>query len=120
MRVTFEPALALDRGEQALLTQMYYQPGYKILHRVFRAEVDKFFLALVNTPADDIEAVVAAHKLAKAAAMFYEGITNRVNEEVLQFSAAPKASDAPIDITSVLDIGDSYEQAAALYQEEYE
>ena len=107
MKATFEPNLQLDRNDQAQLCQTYWQPGYKVIHRICRSEVDKFFLALINTPAGDRDAVEAAHKLAKAAAMFYEGITNRINEEVTQFTAAPRTTDTPIDITeAILDIGE--------------
>lgn len=107
MRTSFEPELYLDRTEQAQLSQLIYLPGYKVLHRLMRSEVDKFFVVLLNTDAADADGIVAAHKMAKAAAMFYEGVTNRVNEEVIQFTAAPRASDVPIDITeAVLDIGE--------------
>lgn len=107
MKHSFEPDLYLDRTEQAQLSQIVYLPGYKVLHRLFRSEVDKFFVVLLNTDAADDHAIVAAHKMAKAAAMFYEGVTNRVNEEVIQFTNAPRANDTPIDITeAVLDLGE--------------
>lgn len=111
MKHSFEPDLYLDRGDQAQLSQLVYLPGYKVLHRLFRSEVDKFFVVLLNTDADDDHAVVAAHKMAKAAAMFYEGVTNRVNEEVMQFTNAPRANDTPVDLTeAVLDLGDHWQE----------
>lgn len=103
----FNPSISLDRGEQAQLLQCVATPGYKILNRIMRAEVDKFFLALLNTRAGLETDVLAAHKLAKAAAQFYEGVTERINEELIQFQNAPMSTDRPIDPTAaILDLGE--------------
>lgn len=107
MSHSFNPDMTLDSRDRAYLGQMMALPGYKVMHRLFRAELDKFFVVLLNTRAGDGDDVLAAHKMAKAAAMFYEGVTNRINEEVMQYTAAPRSTDKPIDITeSVLDLGD--------------
>lgn len=107
MSPQFEPDPRLDIGDRVLLAQMVAMPGYKVFNRICRAEVDKFVINLVNCDPARPEEVQAAHLLAKAAAQFFQGITNTVNEEILQYTAAPHVGDTPIDVTEgVLDIAD--------------
>ena len=92
-------------------------PGYKVLHKIFRSEVDKFFVALANANSAKPEEVVTAQILYKSAAMFYQGVTNHINEEVMAYTHAPRSGAPPIDMTEgLLDLG---EYANAL-EEEYE
>ena len=105
------PELQLEHGERAQLAAITAMEGYKILHRIMRSEVDKFFVALINAKPGDSKSVIASHLLAKAAAQFYQAVTNRINEEVTQYTAAPKVSDMPVDVTEgLLDLGDIAEQ----------
>jgi hypothetical protein len=121
LQTTFNPEIRLEPNERAQLVLTANTEGYATLHRIFRSEVDKFWLDLVNVKAGADAEVIAKHKLAKAAAQFYEGATQRVNEEVIQYTAAMRAVDAPRDDTEgVLDIGllastfDDLEEDAAL------
>lgn len=110
----FDPDLRLDYLEKAHLHQVYAMPGYHVMHRLFRSEVDKFIVALINTDPSEPEKVITAQLLAKAAAQFYTGITNRINEEIVQYTAAPRAGDKPVDLTEgMLDM-------ETLAEEEYE
>lgn len=105
MRGRFEPQIALEHDERASLAQMAAMPGYKILHRLLRSQVDMFVISLVNVSAADPDDVLAAHQMAKAAAQFYDGITNVVNEEILAYTGAPRPGDKPIDSTEgILDL----------------
>lgn len=105
MEHSFNPDLRLDHGDRALLGQLTVMPGYKIMHRIFRSEVDKFFVALINADPAEPEQVVSKQLTAKAAAMFYEQVTNRINEEVMQYTNAPRANATPVDMTEgILDL----------------
>lgn len=109
------PDLELGRAEQAHLVQTYHSEGYRIMHRIMRAEVDKFIVAMVNANPADREEVCARHVTAKAAAQFFEGVTRRINEEVTQYTAAPTPDDKPIDVTEgILDLGYLAEQLEEL------
>lgn len=69
--------------------------------------VDKFAIAMINADPSKEREVVASHYLAKAAAQVYQMVTDRVNEEVLQYAHAPRPSDKPVDITEgLIDLGD--------------
>lgn len=102
----FTPSIELDYTNRADLAAMCATPGYSVLHRIMRSEVDKFVLAIMNTQATDKEAVFNNFLVMKAAAQFYEGITQRVNGELMQYTAQGPAP-APVDNTEgVLDIGE--------------
>lgn len=107
-----EPEIELGHGERAQLTALTTMEGYKILHRIMRSETDKFIVAAINSnvgESDDVLAKKLRH--AKAAAAFYTAVTNRVNEEVMQYTQAPKANDKPLDVTAqIFDLGESNEQ----------
>ena len=102
---SFEPEIALDERDRSNLASVVVMPGYRVLHRLLRAEVDRFILALINTDAKDDAGVIAAHRLAKAAAQFYEGVTSRVNEIVRNHLESSRQDEKPIDITeNLLDL----------------
>jgi hypothetical protein len=86
-------------------------PGYRVMHLIFRTEIDKFFVQLTNVNSANPSEVVTAQILYKAAAQFYEGVTERINEEVLQYTAAPRYGETPKDNTeNILDIGDTTDE----------
>jgi hypothetical protein len=104
----FAPVVQLDYMDRADLAAMVATPGWKVLHRIMRGEVDKFVLALINTKigSDDKEEVYNKFLLSKAAAQFYQQVADRVNEETLQYIAS-KDNTGPIDSTEgILDIGE--------------
>lgn len=107
----FAPELTIDPSDRAHLAQIATSAGFRVLQRLMRAEVDKFVLAQINAdPANEAE-VLAAHRMAKAAAQFYQGVTNRINEELFQFNnanvATPTVADDVteqlLDLDSVVD-----------------
>lgn len=107
MEKEFEPELSLSHGERSQLAALASMPGYHIFHRVARAEVHKFVVSLINADGTNPAEVLERHRLSKAAAMFYTALTQKVNEEVYQYTAAPRANDAPVDVTEgSLDIGE--------------
>lgn len=116
----FNPEVRLDHNERGLLASTAATEGYRIMHRIFRAEVDKFVLDLINTPPDNAKAVWAKHVLAKAAAQFYHQVTSRINEEVVQYTSAPRTTDTPTDATEhVLDMGEIASTFADVYNDRF-
>lgn len=104
---SFNPDLVLEHNERAAVAQTVGTPGYKVIHgRIMRSEVDKFIVSLINAPEEDDSAIVAKHRLAKAAAQFFQAVTERINNEVQQYVAAVKASGPPVDPTEGhIDLG---------------
>lgn len=102
----FNPDLQLDTTDRANLAGLSSNEGFKVLQRIMRSEVDKFVVKLINTDPAKPKEIIAAHRLAKAAAQFYTAISNRVNEEIQTYIATPREGDRPVDVTSgVLDFG---------------
>lgn len=100
----FDPDVQLEHSDRAALIQVTAMEGYRVLHRLMRSEVDKFIVAMINADPSKREDVCARQVLAKAAAQFYEAITNRVNEEITQYVNAPRPGDKPIDSAAGLDL----------------
>lgn len=118
MNQTYNPDLQLDHGDRAQLLQIVVMPGYKVMHHIFKSEVDKFFVALANANSANAEEVVAAQILYKSAAMFYSAVTNRINEEVMQYTNTPNANADPVDETEgLLDL---IKLSEVTLEEEYE
>ena len=90
----------LTNVEQAQLAALIPTEGFQILNRLMKEEVSKFNVSLLN--AKKSEDVLIAHNLAKAAAMFYQGIINRINAEVDEYKNVPKPGDVPIDPTEAV------------------
>jgi hypothetical protein len=111
----FEPELALTHIERAHLVNVASTEGFHILNRIMRSQVDTFVMAQTNAdPVNEAE-VLSAHRMAKAAAQFYQMFTDRINEEMLQYSHAPKAGEKPVDVTEgLLDLGDLEEMTEDL------
>jgi hypothetical protein len=100
------PDLELEQAERAELAQMTLMPGYKVLHKLMRSQVDQFIVAMINADPAEPEDVLAKQVTMKAAAQFYQGITNRVNHETTLYTHAPRETDKPVDVTEgVLDMG---------------
>lgn len=118
----FNPDLQLEHSERGLLAQLLSMPGYHVMYRVFRAEVDKFFVAVINANSAKAEEVVAAQITAKAAAMFYEGVTQRLNREVSGYiESIPNNNEQVVDITEgLLDMDDAQIQLNMDYLDQFE
>lgn len=106
-QMLFAPDIELEHNERALVAQTTATPGYKIINRIMRSEVDKFIVDLINAPEEDDKAIIAKHKLSKAAAQFYQAVVDRVNSEVHMYMAAVQNGVAPVDVTAgMLDLGE--------------
>lgn len=102
----FNPEIELGPNERASLVVMAASEGFKVLHRILRSEVDKFIIDLINQDSDDDAAVLGKHKLAKAAAIVYDGITNRINGEIEAYASTHNVDPVPVDPTAkLLDYG---------------
>src|SRR5579872_1579906 len=98
-----DPELKLEGRERAALAVMTAMEGFHALKKLMESEVAKFAVKLINTKAEDEAAVLAAHKMCKAAAQFYQGIMDRVNAEVEAYTHTPRAGDPPMaDVTADL------------------
>jgi len=104
----FNPDLQLEHNERGLLAQLLSMPGYQVMHKVFRSEVDKFFVALINADPAQANEVLAKQITAKAAAQFYTAITERLQNEVVDYMAtAPRVAEVMKDVTEdLLDMDD--------------
>lgn len=106
MENRFEPEISLEHSDRAMVAQTVATPGWKIINRILRSEVDKYLIALINVDESDDKAIVAAHKLSKAAAQVYAASMARVNYEVQQFIAVSGTPAEPVDITEgLIDLG---------------
>ncbi len=102
----FNPELKLSRHEQGALALVVAEEGYQVIHKICKTEIDKFILRLINEDATDPGSVLEAHRIAKAAAQFYAGITNVIKQNVEAYMSGKTIQQAPVDLTEgILDIG---------------
>lgn len=102
----FNPDIVLGHSERGQVAATVGSDGYRIINRLMRSEVDKFFVDLINTGTEYPESILSRHMLAKAAAQFYQGITDRINHEIQQYTAAIRDTSAPVDVTDgLIDLG---------------
>lgn len=91
--------------DRAHLAVWLTEPSFKIVQRILEDEVKKFNINLINaeTPAE----VVVRHGYAKVSAQIYQGLIDRINEEVMIYTKAVRTTDKPVDATEEsLDLGD--------------
>lgn len=120
-RTEFHPELLLERHQQAALAQTCAEEGYKVIHLIARAEVDKFVLDLINSDSDDKDKIIEKHRISKTAAMLYQGITNRINHEVSKYINASQVQGQPVDPTEgSLDLGAYSDANSPLEEGDYE
>lgn len=105
--VGFNPVVRLTHDQRALLAHTIATPGFVFINAIMRSEVDKFIIDLINVDEDDDKAVIAKHKMSKAAAQFYEMVIARFNMEAQQFMREAGQPTEPIDPTEgMIDIGE--------------
>lgn len=97
--ITRDPETELSHLQRAHLSALVSTDGFKVLKDIMELECEKFKVCLINADPSNASAVLAAHNLAKSAAQFYVAVMNRINAEVEAYRLAPRASDAPEDIT---------------------
>lgn len=100
----------ITNGDRTSLLSMLRSDGFRVLQKIMKAKCDAYITVLLNAnPAND-EEVLAAHRMAKAAAQFYESVTNQINEEIMMFNA-DNIYQKPQDVTEgLLDIDNSMQQ----------
>jgi hypothetical protein len=67
--------------EQGELGSLMLTRGFQALTKVMEQEVLRFREDLINTPTEDHAKVLANHQMAKASAMFYARLMQRLNRE---------------------------------------
>ena len=81
MANVMEMDIKLDARQKQVLSAYIQQEGWDIMQLLMVQVVKDFNTALMNTPVDQPESVVALHCVAKAAAQFYTGLIQRIVEE---------------------------------------
>jgi hypothetical protein len=91
--------------ERAHLANWLTEDSFPIVQKLMEDEIKKFNLNLINSRKD--EDVIHNHKLAAAAAAFYQGLIKRINQEIFVYRNTPKKGDKPVDATeSILNLDD--------------
>jgi hypothetical protein len=120
--IEFIEDIELEHHQRAELADTCNTPGFKTVQKIFDAEVQKFFVALMNLPSGS-DQVIEGHRVAKVAAQLWEGAAQRINAEVGQYAEAIRANkpQTPVDITDGnIDLGpaqttrESFEEGADL------
>lgn len=106
MTHSFAPELILDEHQRRELAITVSQPGFKVMQELFFSAVGTFTLAMINSPEDSQE-TLSKHRSAKVAAQLYSQFIARVNQEVEQYLKLPRATDKPVDIAAILDMGET-------------
>lgn len=107
MAIEFTAELDLGHHERAALADTCGTPGFKTVQKIFEAEVNKFFIALINIQTGGKE-VIEGQRVAKIAAQLWEGASRRINAEIRQYTAemASLKTEEPIDpIEGMIDLG---------------
>jgi hypothetical protein len=107
MAIDFTAELELAHHQRAELADTCNTPGFKTVQKIFDAEINKFFMALMNLPTGS-PAVAEGHRVAKTAAQLWEGAAQRINQEIKQYGVELRAEkpEAPVDpIEGSIDLG---------------
>jgi len=92
LRINFR----LEDRERLLLAAHIHTEGFAVLRKVMENEIRLLNLKLMNTDASDETQVLANHRLAKAAGMFYSGVMQCLEEQV-QIAAYSASGIGTID-----------------------
>jgi hypothetical protein len=118
--IDFTAPLELERHQRAELSDTCNTPGFRWIQKIFEAEIQKFFIALLNMPSGGKE-VVEGQRVAKTAAQLYEGAIQRINAEVAYLGEEIRASkpQIPIDlIEGMIDLGPGASTQLAFEEEQ--
>lgn len=94
-----------NSADMAQLLALTKQPGFDTLKKLMESELDTMQLAIMNTDPTDphyTELLKERHSLAKAAAMFYQKLMNRLHNESQEFLSAQSGGEIQADITESL------------------
>jgi hypothetical protein len=106
----FNPEYEPDGAEISSLANIYYTPGFAVLHKIFMSELDKLMIALASVEPENKESVLARHLKMNAAGQYYEFCVERINSYVSMYTNIQAADHSPIDETEgVLDMGETYD-----------
>jgi hypothetical protein len=109
----YEPEMELTPKEIADLAAIVRHPGFGVIQKISRCMVDQFVLAWINAKSDS--EVLIAHKKAQVAAQFYEGLIVRVSEEIANYGMLVNTDNqTPLDVTEVLEMGESVDYSNQL------
>lgn len=97
--------LEITNFDRANIVATVHTDGFKALQKVFEIELEKFQQKALNSDPANVATAMANLSMARAATLFYQGIVDRINNEVTIYQNAPRASDVPVDATEgVLDL----------------
>ncbi len=95
----FKPEFSLTQRERGMVAQTVATEGYSVINKIYSNEISRMILDLMNKDAANDAEVLAAYKVAKAAAQFHEAVTARLNFEVSMYINFNKKEDKPVDLT---------------------
>lgn len=98
------PELELTEEEIASMGGIISHPGFQAYQKVWRHIVSLFAVKAMNTEQSDRDLVLARHNAARVAAQLYQGVTNRVNQEINDFIQS-RPSERPVESAPNLDLG---------------
>lgn len=107
MAIEFTADLELEHHERGELADTVRTPGFRHVEKIFEAEVQKFFVALLNIPSGGTD-VLEGHRVAKTVAQLWEGAAARINAEASYYIETAKQSKTqePLDLTEgMIDLG---------------
>lgn len=97
----------LSDKQRAVLSGAVHQEWFDILQKLMEEEIRQLNVRLLNTPGEDEKAIIANHRMAKGAGMFYIGFIKRLNEElnIYSYNAQNLGTPENPEQTPELDIG---------------
>jgi len=115
MAIEFVADVEFAHHQRAELSDTCKTPGFRHIQKIFEAEVDRFFMALMKLPTGSDTAVVEGHRIARVASQLWEGAAQRINNEIKQYSTelSSAKTEAPTDPTDgLMDFGPRATQAS--------
>ena len=92
----------LNEANRGHLIALLGMPGFEVLQQILEEEVEQFKVDMINANPSNTQDILAKHALAKAAAVYYTKVIDRLNHEKLMFGARQDENKIMADITEPL------------------
>lgn len=96
------PDYKISEAERTHLVGLSTQPGFQVLLNICEATVEQFKVDMINADCTNTAEVLSKHNLAKAAAMFWARVANRVNTEQQIYLGQKQSAEIQPDVTAEL------------------
>jgi hypothetical protein len=81
-KIGMEPLSKLNRQQRGVLAGYIHTEGFKLIQQMIEDEIKLFNQRLVNTDPTSSDEVLSRHRMVKAAGMIYQGLLQRIEEEI--------------------------------------